>query len=341
MISKKFSFRPISPQVSGKNDLCSAQAVDSEFQVKNERVAVVLGFFDGKKYLPEQLRSILAQSHRDLEIFISDDNSSSEIDFDALDLSPEDAKKVHISSRNQNTGFVFNFLNALGSIDDSYAYFAFSDQDDVWHQEKLKDALAILEKHPENVPALYCARTVITDETCQTDLGTSPLFQKPPSFANAIVQNIGSGNTMVFNKAARDLVVSSSAGTEVVFHDWWCYQIISGAGGVIHYDSKPCLKYRQHSSNLIGSNNSGLARILRIRGLFKGNIRKWNDINLAALAKNQHLLTTENQRILSDFIAARKSNLLRRLYLFKRTGIYRQTFFSNLSLLLGLLINKV
>jgi len=341
MISKKSSFRPISSQVSGKNDLYSAQVVDSDFHFTNDRVAVVLGFYDGIKYLPEQLRSIFAQSHRDLEIFISDDNSSSEIDFDALNLSSEDARKVHISSRNQNTGFVFNFLNALGSIDDSYAYFAFSDQDDVWHQEKLKDALAVLKKYPENVPALYCARTVITDESCQADLGTSPLFKKPPSFANAIVQNIGSGNTMVFNKAARDLVVSSSAGTEVVFHDWWCYQIISGAGGVIHYDSKPCLKYRQHSSNLIGSNNNSLARILRIRGLFKGNIRKWNDINLAALVKNQHLLTSENQRILSDFIAARKSSLLRRLYLFKRTGIYRQTFFSNLGLLLGLFINKV
>ena len=40
-------------------------------------------------------------------------------------------------------------------------------------------------------------------------LGFSPHFKRPPSFKNALIQNIGGGNTMVFNKAAKNIIVSS------------------------------------------------------------------------------------------------------------------------------------
>ena len=45
---------------------------------------------------------------------------------------------------------------------------------------------------------------------------------------------------------------------DIVSHDWSTYQLISGSGGIINYDKKPTLDYRQHSSNLIGSNNQNI-----------------------------------------------------------------------------------
>ena len=33
-----------------------------------------------------------------------------------------------------------------------------------------------------------------------------PLFERAPDFRNALVQSIAGGNTMVFNRAARDLL---------------------------------------------------------------------------------------------------------------------------------------
>ncbi len=308
----------------------------------HNRVAVILGYYNGTNYLQEQIRSILDQSHKNLEIYIADDCSQSEVDFAGFRLSPQEAQRIHLGVRSMNVGFTNNFLNALSSVDKGFEYFAFSDQDDVWNNDKISNALSVLAQYPTNKPALYCARTAITDANCQADLGSSPNFPKPPSFANALVQNICGGHTMVFNKAAYDLIVKSTKNTDVIFHDWWCYQIVSGAGGCIHYDPNPCLKYRQHSDNLFGYRGNWTALFVRIKSVLKGEFRICNDINLSALSKNLALITPANQRCLNDFIKARQeTNIIKRLILFKRSGIYRQTLLGNLGLLLGIFINKV
>ncbi|WP_257287062.1 glycosyltransferase [Endozoicomonas sp. SESOKO2] len=309
--------------------------------ISDRQLAVILGYYNGELYLWEQLHSIFNQTHPPSHIFISDDGSDTGLCSESLGYHRHYLKKVSIGIRAANIGFANNFLNALSYVDEPFRYFAFSDQDDVWHSDKLEKALDSLEQYPEDKPALYCARTLVTDETCNVVKGISPLFSKPPSFTNALVQSIGSGNTMVFNKAARDLIVESSSNTEVVSHDWWCYQIISGAGGIVIYDQEPCLRYRQHANNLIGANKGWKARFIRVLGLLQGRFRSWNDINLSALVKHRSLLTQENQNYLDNIIMARRSNFIKRFFLFCRSGIYRQTLFGNLGLLLGVIINKV
>ena len=315
---------------------------DLKLQVKDKnKVAIVLGYYDGEEYLSKQLESIFAQSHQALHVFISDDRSPTPLCANALNFEPEKLAKLSIGVRTKNVGFTNNFLKALAYINDSFEYFAFSDQDDFWYPNKLEKAVAKLSRAPTKLPALYCARTEIADTDCSRTLGYSIVFKKKASFANALVQNIGGGNTMVFNKTARDIIVASLGNSTVASHDWWCYQIITGAGGYVVYDQEPCLKYRQHNNNLVGASTSWAARLLRVRGLIRGHFRAWNDANLKALKEHKHLLTKNNVRVLNDFSEARESNLFKRLMLFKRSGIYRQTLFGNLGLLLGILLNRV
>lgn len=308
--------------------------------IKNQ-VAVILGYYNGENWLAEQLRSIIDQTHKFFHVFISDDGSHMKLDPTVLGLSEADSAKISLGFRPETLGVTNNFLNALNNIRENFDYFAFSDQDDVWHNNKLEKAVHAIAALSADIPVLYCSRTAIVDSQCKKILGTSPLFQMEPSFANALVQNIGGGNTMVFNKAARDLIVRASADVDVVSHDWWCYQIVSGAGGRVIYDPEPTLFYRQHSTNLVGANNSWRARFVRMVGLFQGRFRRWNDINIAALSKNRALLTRENQSTLDGFIAARKASFFRRLSLLKRTGIYRQTLLGNIGLVIGVAIKKV
>ena len=58
---------------------------------------------------------------------------------------------------------------------------------------------------------------------------------------------------MLFNAAAKGLF-EAAPGLEVVAHDWWAYQLVSGAGGAVVYDPEPMVGYRQHGRNLIGGN---------------------------------------------------------------------------------------
>lgn len=339
----QLSFYPALEHADGAGGNAPDPNTNTELpKASQNKVAVILGYYNGEDYVAEQLRSIFEQSHQGLHVFVSDDQSPKPFCVDALDLNTEQLAKLSVGRRHENVGFSNNFLNASASIDDSFDYFAFSDQDDVWRQDKIEKAIKALSKAPKGTPALYCARTEIVDSTGDKTLGYSPNFSKPSSFSNALVQNIGGGNTMVFNKAAKDLITASTdLNASLVSHDWWCYQIVTGAGGYVIYDPHPCLKYRQHGNNLVGESRSWYARFLRIRGLLQGRFRSWNDANLKALADHEHLLTSHNLRILNDFLEARQSHLLKRIMLFKRTGVYRQTLFGNLGLLLGVILNKV
>lgn len=308
---------------------------------KTKRVAVVCCYFNGQSFIEEQLNSIFNQSIKSVHVFLSDDKSDNPLDIKKLRIGKKNLSRICVNINSQNLGYTDNFLKTLASINDEFEYYSFSDQDDIWSNDKLRRALNALEHIPPEIPALYCGRTEIYDATCENNLGFSPLFLKQPSFANAIVQNIGGGNTMVFNRSAKDLIIKSSSIAKVVSHDWWCYQIISGAGGYVVYDPEPFVKYRQHKNNIIGSNNNWGARLNRIFGLLEGKLQAWNNINLEALAANNHLLTTKNQKILNNIIEARRSSLIRRLMLYKRSGIHRQTLTGNLGLWLGIFLNKV
>jgi hypothetical protein len=140
-------------------------------------------------------------------------------------------------------------------------------------------------------------------------IGLSPLFDKTPSFRNALVQSIAGGNTMVLNKQARDIVIETPKWQEIISHDWWVYILITGCGGDVHYDSSPTIKYRQHQENLIGSNLSMFARAQRIKKLMGGHFKRWNDKNLELLKPFQNRLTPENAKILSSFDSNRNANI--------------------------------
>ena len=308
---------------------------------KKKSVAIILGYHNGEAFIEEQLNSIFSQLDTNIDVFLWDDQSTRPIVKDELRFDDEKLSKLHVTTLSQNIGYTKNFLNGLNSVADEFEYFAFSDQDDIWNEDKLTRAIHFLEASPMDTPALYCARTEVTDVNCHYTKGFSPLFVKGPSFANALVQNIGGGNTMVFNRAAKDLIVSAAVDTNVFSHDWWSYQIVTGAGGYVVYDPEPCLKYRQHANNHIGGNLSWKSRLLRVRKLLQGRFRVWNDINLKALERHKHLLTNDSLNVLNDFKKARQSSLFTRLFFFARSGIHRQTFLGNLGLLLGIVLNKV
>lgn len=314
--------------------------VEGGWKIKN-RVAVLLGYFNGQAFIKEQLNSIFNQSGVAVSVFVYDDHSEKPFSSIELNMNSQQASSLTVRLMPETRGFAQNFLNGLKNIEDEFEYFALSDQDDIWYEDKLEKAISQLAKTPSHIPSLYCASTEIVDATATNSLGFSPIFLNPPSFKNALVQNIAGGNTFVLNKAAKSLVVKASSGVYPKFHDWWIYQIVSGAEGHVFYDRNPCLKYRQHSQNLIGANTHWKSRLTRFHNLIQGRFRTMTDNNLKALQCQKDVLTNANLLVLKDFVDARQSSLVKRLFLFKRSGVYRHTLFGNLSLLLGILLNKI
>jgi glycosyltransferase involved in cell wall biosynthesis len=303
------------------------------------RVAILLATKNGAAYLREQLQSFADQLHRNWFLLVSDDGSRDETRALIERFAAEHPQRV-ILREGPQLGVTANFLSLATDPTIEADYFAFSDQDDVWHADKLSRALAWLATRPHGVPALCCGRTELMTEDGRC-YGLSPLFRRPTGFRNALVQNIGGGNTMVFNRSAKKLVEAAGA-QPVVLHDWWIYQLISAAGGDVFYDRNPVLRYRQHRQNLIGSNQGGRARRVRMRMLLSGRFRDWNEINIAALRRlSFDLITPQNRGVLEAFSAARTASLPRRLLYLRRSGVYRQTLLGNLGLLAAALMKRI
>ena len=309
---------------------------------KIAKVAIILGFYNGNKFLVEQLKSIISQTQNNLKIFIFNDKSTQKI------LNLEKAylrnsnRKITLVNRKENHGFAKNFLLGLKDVGANFDYYAFSDQDDIWEDNKIEDAVKEISKFDFSKPVLYCSRTAYISNDASKEIGSSRNFQKNAIFKNALIQNIAGGNTIVMNKKARNLVVSSLNCREFVSHDWWCYQIISAAGGKIIFSSKKSLKYRQHDKNLIGGNNSFKEKSIRFRKFFSGSFKIWVDINLDNLKVNKELITERNMKVLKTFIKARESkNIFKKLKLYLKSGVYRQTFSENIIFLIGLIFDKI
>lgn len=303
-------------------------------------VAILMCTYQGERYLAEQLDSFEAQSHGNWALWVSDDGSR-----DATLAILEQyrqrwgAERLHIVS-GPGKGVTANFLSlaCLPSIHSDY--YAYADQDDIWLAYKLQRALDVLQAASPGVPALYCARTCLVDAD-NREIGRSPLFAKPPSFANALMQNLGGGNTMVFNEAARALLQEAGADVDVPVHDWWAYLVVSACGGRVFYDAEPVLRYRQHGGNLIGMNAGVGARLRRMLLLWHGGYRAWSDRHLRALERLRARMGPDSRAVFEAFEQARKSSLLPRVAGFHRAGIYRQSFAGNLGLVFAALFGKL
>jgi len=303
------------------------------------KVAILLGTYRGQQYLAEQLNSFATQTHSNWEVWASDDGSTD----DTLAILerfkaewPGGRLSIHAGPAK---GFVSNFLALTCNTSIKADYYAYSDQDDIWECDKLERALQWIESVPAHIPALYCARTRLVDSH-NREVGLSPLFGNP-RFANALVQSIAGGNTMVFNNAARELLQQAGAQLPVVFHDWWAYLAVTGCGGKVFYDLVPTLRYRQHEANVVGVNASWGARFQRLRKLWQGQHRQWNADNIAALRKLENQLTPENREILNHFASAREKSLIPRLVHLGRSGVSRQTRLGNIGLIAAAIFNKL
>ncbi|MCJ8205254.1 glycosyltransferase family 2 protein [Pseudomonas sp. RGM2987] len=329
------SFKPA--HVDGDSD--ESHCEEELIPFSPARVSVLLCTFNGARFLKQQLDSIEKQTFGDWRVIVSDDGS---VD-DTLGILEQYRARWGegrlVLLKGPKKGFAANFMTLTAKCEGHSKFYAWADQDDVWREDKLERAITWLDLQPSDHAALYCTRTELIDEQ-GVSIGFSPLFKHPAAFANALVQNIAGGNTMVFNQVGCQ-TISAAVEKSVVAHDWWAYLAISGVGGRVCYDARPSMLYRQHGGNIIGSNSSLASRITRIRMVFRGRFRRWNETNIAALALIGEKLTPANHSIFDCFKKARQQRGLKRLYWLRRSSVYRQTVAGNLGLLLAAFVDGI
>lgn len=307
---------------------------------RHKSIAILMCTFNGAAHLSEQLESIQKQCFKHIDIWVSDDGSADSTVTILNQFKQRWTKGRFEILKGPQRGFASNFLSLVCNKDIQADFFAYSDQDDIWELDKLSRAMHEIEKRDHQKPTLFCSRTNLIAECGKSLRQKSPRFQRQPNFKNALVQSLAGGNTMVFNQAARQIILQAGM-QKIISHDWWTYMLISGANGEIFYDATPLVRYRQHSDNQIGANIGTIARIKRLGMLLQGSFSDWNNLHIQSLNHVRHLLMPECQKTLDRFTYARQSSLLKRLILLKKSGVYRQTTEGNIALWIAAILNKI
>ena len=299
-------------------------------------IAILLATYNGARFVERQLTSFTEQSHDNWSLWISDDGS----DDDTLPIieawqAANPGARVNLR-KGPGRGAAQNFMSLLQASDIEADYYAFADQDDVWFADKLARALNRLPQGEH--PCLYGARTMVTDMDLR-EIAPSVLKGTKLGFSNALVQNFAAGNTMVFNRAARDLVPRGAAAHNIVATDWLMYMLVSGAGGEVVFDPEPCLYYRQHDRNEIGYNAHLSAKMRRVAAVLQGRFSQWSAANLAVLREAR--LTPDNARILDAFTEARQASGMTAVTLLKQSGVLREGAMATRALYLAAFLGRI
>jgi glycosyltransferase involved in cell wall biosynthesis len=293
------------------------------------RIAILLSTLNGERFLHDQLESLLAQTHEHWVLYWRDDGScdrTREV-MEAFRQRAGQGRCVEIAAPAGRIGAAASFhalLVAVAPLLEQIEAVAFADQDDVWLPEKLARGLAALTDVRPDEPALYCARQVLVDAGLRR-IGESVRPRRPGGFPASLIQNVATGCTVLLNGHAARLVAASLP-APATLHDWWCYMVVTGAGGRLLQDAEPVILYRQHGGNMVGAPasllNRAIAALRRGPGLFMGVLRQ----HVAALAAQPHLLTAQARREVTEIDQALKGGLRRRIAALRMPGLIRQTW---------------
>ncbi len=304
--------------------------------ISSKPIAIIMCTCAGEKFLPEQLDSIVNQTHQNWSLWVSDDGSedrTQEIISQFKQDHPD--KEVHFS-QGPVKGYCENFINLLRCESIDADYIAISDQDDIWLPEKLERAITKLD---ETSSALYGGRTRLIDEN-NREIGLSPLFVKEPSLENAMVQSIMGGNTMVVTREGLEHVRRAPE-VKVVSHDWWLYLFLTASGFGVYYDEEPMTLYRQHQDNLIGANIGLKAKLSRLKRLMRSEFKNWNTQHVAALLACEDLLSEEGRKMIKDFEELQNRRGRKAVQKLHQMNLTRQTRAGELALDLAAWIGRV
>jgi glycosyltransferase involved in cell wall biosynthesis len=269
-----------------------------------DRVNVLLTTYNGSRFLREQLESIDAQTLPPYRVTIRDDGSTDDTNRRVEKWAAGRANVLLL--RGPRLGVTNNFFAVLANPDTKSDYFAFADQDDVWLPDKMERAVVALRQCSSGEPAMYCTRVECVDESLR-HLGYSKI-PKRPGFANALVENIATGCTMMLNRCARELVCERLP-QRALLHDWWCYLTISSLGKIF-YDERPSIQYRQHASNVTGAATTQweLFRLRFLRFLqHKRGARLLSDQAVEFQRCFGDLLKAQDKKTLERFLSVRGS----------------------------------
>ena len=231
---------------------------------------VIMSAYNGEQYIKAQVESILNQVGVNVSLLVRNDGSGDNT-YDILEkLSNYYQNRIYIIN-GENVGIhrsfkiLFDYAKRLNDFD----YLSFSDQDDVWDQDKLYVAINSLCFCDAD---FYSCSSRLVDEFLKPIGRTTANIQKYRFYmeGNSKVLSFGSqGCSIVITRRLYDFIQSHEL-PDKYGHDTWI-PIVSYYLFNCIYDSNPHISYRQHNNSWTGNRENKVKQFLtESKYYFKG-----------------------------------------------------------------------
>jgi glycosyltransferase involved in cell wall biosynthesis len=210
---------------------------------RREKLSVCMAAYNGSRYIHEQIASILPQMAAGDELIIVDDRSQD----NTTDLVEDFAdRRVRLVQNDRNCGVIRSFERALELVTGDIVFL--SDQDDVWHCDKVRSILAAFHANPEVTLVITSVEMIDTAGDCIPQ-SVRPHRPFRGGVFQTLVKNHYRGCAMAFRKCVVEATLPFPVG--IPMHDSWI-GLVNAIVGKTQFLDIPLVRHRRHDQNASG-----------------------------------------------------------------------------------------
>lgn len=299
------------------------------------RVAILMSTYNGGEKIKSQAESILNQKDVNICLLIRDDGSSQATKDVLTELERDNPEKVKVFFC-KNNGWKQSFIELLFLANDA-DYYGFSDQDDVWMEEKVISCINKMETDDYDGVKLCHCNAICTNENLTPRNEQEKRIPSPPSHKVAFATEYFQGCGMIWNREAMRLLQKYKPKDKNISHDYWvgliCYLF-----GKIYFCEEPQFYHIRYEDSCSSDGNVLKGRMRRVKDLLSGKNAYMNPATDLLAGYDEYL--DEDDRLFLTAMRDYKSQGECKKKILHDKEFSRPSKFSTLLLRLSIIFNR-
>lgn len=216
--------------------------------MSKELVSVIIPCYNSEKFVAEAIDSVLAQTHKNIEIIVVEDGSTD--NSLAVLKRYETVDNITVLQHENGVNKGVSTTRKLGVTQAKGSFIAFLDADDIFKPEKLEKQLNLFQLYPEVVlvhskaTLLNTTDIVFKNEFNYAIKNTPYDFQKQPNWLTG--NHICNSSVLVKTELIHKYDFSIKQAFQ--FEDWLLWSLLSNEGP-FYFQDEALLEYRVHEDS--------------------------------------------------------------------------------------------
>lgn len=224
-----------------------------------EKSLILMATYNGAEYIREQIESILSQTYRNWHLIIRDDGSKDNTLSILREYREKDPRIELLENGTSMHGAYSNFWALISEAKqrEEYQYYFFSDQDDIWPDNRMCQMIYAAQEEKNETPILIYGDMEVIDnnsklisKSLNSVMGIGKISGLTEFYSSGFVWGC---NTMI-NRALLDrtpILTLDNPHLNIMSHDNYFAKFATVLGKVVYID-KCCIKHRRSGKNTTG-----------------------------------------------------------------------------------------